>query len=124
MNVIIDREKWYRGKSKDSFLVRSDGNMCCMGMVASQLGMSAQAMLNYAWLYFDMEVPKILQPLVMTNSNPLIQNLVSINDVPNGHTCYALQHYGISDLKITDTSRELALTRAFAGIGITVEFAN
>lgn len=43
MKLIIDRQKWYRGNTDGSKLLRSnDGKMCCLGFYARECGLSEE----------------------------------------------------------------------------------
>lgn len=47
VTVVVDRSRWYRGQSsKDSRLLREDGQMCCLGFACLALGASRDDIFN------------------------------------------------------------------------------
>lgn len=66
MNFVVKKKNWYRGKGGDSCLLRSDGQRCCMGFVAQQLGIPDDILLTcrtISALETSKIDPKILQKL-------------------------------------------------------------
>jgi hypothetical protein len=52
IKVIVDRKTWYRGKGYSmSFLLRQDGQRCCIGFLGKTLGLKDHEMRDRATLY-------------------------------------------------------------------------
>lgn len=82
--IIVDRQKWFRGKGcMDSQLLKQDGRMCCLGFASIQCGMSPNDILGQPYNYCILsETPDILSFLNedMYNPSDIGEKLTSIND--------------------------------------------
>lgn len=96
--LVINRSKWYRGKSSGSKLLREDGKMCCLGFFSLACGLSAGTILNMETPdripsmmpnHLD-EIPKSYRFLYQQNeeggsyftATPIAQEMMATNDSP------------------------------------------
>lgn len=116
MKVVIDRDKWARGKMDTALLLPpggpNGGHMCCLGFLAIACGASYEDMLVN--VSSPMHVPEIAWPEAIAPilddgwwSNPtIVRSLMSVND----------------DEDIDEQQREQTLADMFRVAGVEVEF--
>jgi hypothetical protein len=114
--LIINRAKWrtggiYNSKNETgiggTFLLNSEGFMCCLGFRCHQMGISKKDLLNKQTpgsIAADWDIPDLLASPGYNSA--FTAKAVRIND----------------DSVITSEEREIAITKHFATIGVTVEF--
>lgn len=112
--LIIDREKWYRGKGPDgSRLLRTDGCRCCLGFDLQRRGFTDEQLL-------DVGVPEAVE-----TDAPIDGLTFAFEDErdgfgPTGTNELLVEFNDNPDL--SESERELRITSAFAEIGVEVEF--
>jgi hypothetical protein len=118
MNFVIDRAKWRCGQDGDSrrgrgdtMLLNSDGFMDVLGMVAAQVGVPSEAMLDAAGPEGcdDRDRQRLLRGVLLTHngtSSDLTMQAMCIND----------------DAMLDTTVRESRLTDLFSNHGHSISF--
>lgn len=99
--LIIDRDRWMRGKGRISRLLRNDGNRCCLGFLGQACGYSDLMLLgiSYPWNTFDSrwppslfkqaETPSTHSPSFEESFPSLSMALAYVNDTENDLGEYA-----------------------------------
>lgn len=127
--LIIDRNKWLRGESANSYLLREDdGKMCCLGFESLRRGLSEEEITNVEAPQgvghpevFDGDL--IYMPSNGTTRFPgqphptqVCQELMMVND----------EELDIEEMNISESEfeeeRESKITELFKQIDIAVEF--
>lgn len=102
----IVRSKWLRGE-RESFLLREDGKMCCLGQICEQAGISKSRLLNreFPWsLRKRSDVP----PWMLENNIGHVRAMTMTNDM----------------IEIDDEVREERLKELANRLGVTLEFVD
>ena len=112
--LIINRAKWRTGSKStvqtgkgDTELLNEEGFMCCLGFRCHQMGIPKKDLLGMgipACIAADWDIPDLLTS--PGKNSVFTSKAVSIND----------------DSSLTSEEREIAITKHFATIGVTVEF--
>ncbi len=106
----IDRNTWYRGQSyARSRLLKKNGQMCCLGQVGRQCGISDKALIHNGTPQCSDECGKFPTFLVRNGLNTATcEKLMTIND----------------DRKTKDPEREEFIKKEFKKRGYLVTFIN
>jgi hypothetical protein len=114
--LIIDRSRWrtgglYNGKNQTgfggTFLLNSEGFMCCLGFRCHQMGIPKKDLLDKQTplsIATDWDIPDLIDSY--GKNSAFTAKAVKIND----------------DNSLTSEEREKRITEHFATIGVTVEF--
>lgn len=84
--LIIVRDKWYRGNSYNSSLLRADGKMCCLGFYAKKCGYAEEEIFTktspHDLAYHGQTIKEGLEKLLDTrnSNNEICDQLIDIND--------------------------------------------
>lgn len=116
--LVIDRQKWDRGRSPSldqPIALLSDSGMCCLGFFALSCG------------YTEEEITDIAAPSDLNNPSRIPDWMIYKNEIfdtwEDSISCQNLM--GINDdTKITDTKREELIRMEFAKNDVEVEFIN
>lgn len=108
----VDRQKWYRGSSAGSKLLRQDGSRCCIGFVGEQCGFADEDILNKECAF---EVKSGKWPKWFFE--PWHDSVQQTDDL-----MYAYDTN--DDGGISDSEREARLKEIFAKNGDEIEFVN
>ena len=114
--LIINRAKWRTGQDPididfstgkgDTLLLNKEGFMCCLGFRCHQMGIPKKDLLNVATpdsIATHWDIPDLLDS--------------------RGNTKFTNEAIGINDDgSLTSEEREIAITKHFVTIGVTVEF--
>lgn len=106
MKFTVDRSKWWRGHSAvTSSLLRSDGNMCCLGFMAKACGATDSQILHKG---DPLSAQTVDWPDGIGSAKGRINSdtIMSIND----------------RVDLEEWDRESRLDRQFKSLGIDVEF--
>ncbi len=139
-DLVIDRQKWARGKSNGvSALLNSDGNMCCLGFAAIQItGLTPDQIEGFGQYE---ELDSELHDFLIENGTPFCEpqdsehdydpviadtkfhnHAVEINDFVIGNS--AINYGGRTCFMETEEDREEQLTKLFKENGINITFIN
>ena len=121
MKLTIDRQKWLRGEgSEDSFLLRHDGKMCCLGFYSLACGLKPENIEGMSTVDEAIDKNGLCQPNEVAwlidrnnskrvfNSSAIANTLMCVND----------------DVEVRDARREDSIAEIFAEYGVEVEFIN
>jgi hypothetical protein len=110
---VVQRSKWLRGLPLNGTLLNANGGRCCLGFVASQCGVSDEALLNHTVPYaLPREARSALAGLL----------LVDVKD-RRKHTKLTMAAVVLNDsCSFTDDEREAQLSDLFAAHGYTLRF--
>lgn len=121
MKFTVKRSTWWRGKgSGTSYLLREDGNMCCLGFRALASGLKPRDIFNRA-------MPATALRALLGGVPPEWMNLVKFltNDVVAIDTDACQDIALVNDERgMSDFDRERELTRMFAAVGDEVDFVD
>lgn len=122
--LVIDRQKWYRGQLYGSKLLRKgDQRMCCLGFYALACGLKPDNIV-------EVSTPSAMHYEGLISHSPVEipqEMLWLFNDKPGaGFQCkYERDIVLLNDgTSYTDEQREKLLTKAFAAHNINVTFIN
>ncbi len=135
MEIIIDRQTWYRGNGAAlSRLLNSDNNRCCLGFGCGQIGVPDEHLFEkYTPIDIIQEFKELLKPFGMfdydegcaINNSKIIFNLIYINDCRIGNNFF-IQYDGKSrnfELK-SEEHREALIKFFFHKLNLDVKFIN
>lgn len=116
MKLVIDRARWIRG-TMDSFLLRHDGKMCCLGFLSRAVGLpEAEIRHRLTPVSLTDEQCKTYPEWLRPHLDPLMPNV-------RRNSIVAHDLMGVNDqLNVHDSAREAKLVARFAELGIELEF--
>ena len=121
MQLIIQRSKWYHGKTGvGSKLLRADGFMCCLGFFALALEATKEEILNKT-APFDMV--EMTSNVFEEKADWLFKKREDGSPRDNSETCCCLMKVNDNDLTI-EKDREIEIARIFAAHGVEVVFVD
>ena len=119
LDVIVDRTKWYRGQGYDeSKLLRSEGQMCCVGFACLAAGLTPSQIENWATVQVahTIKAPRLAKMvcLLVPSGKP--------SDVATGD---AAQLYTTNDKPgIDNATRERDIRDYGLKVGLAFSFVN
>jgi len=106
VDVVVKRSKWFRGQgANESYLLGTDGLMCCMGFAALAQGVPKERILNYQTFY---QTGELRTPAGNASNNRVLNSLYVTNDSE----------------RITDEERETEITRLGLKEGYNFSFVD
>lgn len=122
----INRDTWLRGEPDDSFLLRDDGFMCCLGQIAEQCGVPRDHLLNMdipAGLLGSDEFNLAPHPVIGMLAEKASAADIHIMNIWFRNTTLAHDAMTINDsYNYSDVERESRLIKLFAKHNIELEF--
>ncbi len=119
--IRINREIWYRGKGPDdSRLLTQQGEMCCMGQICEQLGVSRRRLLNKHTISQLLTRDQFRVILIKSNRSKVPSELITLDDGRIIIDAYVIN----DDVVTTDAQKEAELIPLLAELGLEVKFYN
>ncbi len=113
MKFTVDRATWWRGKMSESYLLRHDGNKCCIGFCAIQGGATEDMILERYAIGSQAGKPALCDTL---RGSGLVEP-------GKGESPWISEAYDLNDAYgITEDERESQLIALFARQGHEIEF--
>jgi hypothetical protein len=127
LKVVVDRAKWYRGKTAtDSYLLSpANQKMCCLGFASLAAGNTDKEIFGKRRL-FEVVRPFLADHCVSFNPegvSVILGQMMNLNDVPNGTNARFIAAEETSNLtSLTPEQREATLIALGKKIGLDMSF--